>query len=362
MSRSSVVTYEHVRQACYEILAKGERPTRPTVQELLSTDRYVGQKGSNAVVQNHIQEFWSAMANTLQVPLRAVDGIPEAFVTIIDRALGDMVQVAKRLAEEDLREREAHLDRRSREMEATVQEANERAHESHQRRLRMESEIAALKMRIGGMEANLAESQKKLAEESQRVLEHQRTIDEKDAELVRQFSSLDAARLAIEQTNEHHRLETHRLLQQLDNERQTASKERRQQSEEVERARKDAATAREAFIALREDCAQLKAESVKASERLTAATAAMEILRSSLEKAEAQLSASERDLAVARVRHEVADQLRQEAAVRLNVQAEEIGQLRQEIENLTRRRVKGSSSEAARRSEAKTDANRADDA
>lgn len=60
MSRSSVVTYEHVRQACYEILAKGERPTRPAVQELLSTDRYVGQKGSNAVVQNHIQEFWSA--------------------------------------------------------------------------------------------------------------------------------------------------------------------------------------------------------------------------------------------------------------------------------------------------------------
>ncbi len=360
MSRSSVVTYEHVRQACYEILAKGERPTRPAVQELLSTDRYVGQKGSNAVVQNHIQEFWSAMANTLQVPVRTVDGIPEAFVTIIDRALGDMVQVAKRLAEEGLREREAHLDKRSREMEATVQEANERALESDQLRLRMESEVAALKMRIGDLEANLAECQRKLTEESHRVLEHQRTIDEKDAELVRQFSSLDAARLAIEQTNEHHRLETHRLLQQLDNERQAASKERRQQNEEVERARKDAATAREESIALREDCARLKGESAKACERLTEATASMETLRSSLEKAEAQLSISERDLAAVRVRHEMADQLRQEATVRLNVQAEEIGQLRQEIANLRRRRVKSrASEESSLRSKEETDAKRA---
>ena len=150
------------------------------------------------------------------------------------------------------------------------------------------------------------------------------------------------------------------MLQQLDNERQTATKERRQQNDEVERARKDAATAREAFIALREDCAQLKAESGKASEKLTAATAAMETLRSSLEKAEAQLSASERDLAVARVRHEVADQLRQEATVRLNVQAEEIGQLRQEIANLRRRSVKSRApEESALRSKEETDAKRA---
>lgn len=202
-------------------------------------------------------------------------------------------------------------------------------------------------------------SQKKLAEESLRVLEQQRTIDEKDAELVRQFSSLDAARLAIEQTNEHHRLETHRLLQQLDNERQTANKERRQQNDEVERARKDAATAREAFIALREDCTRLKAESVKACERLTEATASMETLRSSLEKAEAQLSISERNLAAVRVRHEMADQLRQEAMVKLNVQAEEIGQLRQEIANLRRRRVKSRApEESALRSKEETVAKR----
>lgn len=138
------------------------------------------------------------------------------------------------------------------------------------------------------------------------------------------------------------------------------SKERRQQNEEVERARKDAATAREEFIALREDCARLKGESVKACERLTEATASMETLRSSLEKAEAQLSISERDLAAVRVRHEMADQLRQEATVRLNVQAEEIGQLRQEIANLRRRRVKSrASEESSLRSKEETDAKRA---
>lgn len=86
----------------------------------------------------------------------------------------------------------------------------------------------------------------------------------------------------------------------------------------------------------------------------------METLRSSLEKAEAQLSISERNLAAVRVRHEMADQLRQEAMVKLNVQAEEIGQLRQEIANLRRRRVKSrASEESSLRSKEETDAKRA---
>ena len=61
---------DSVRRACYEILSRGERPSRPTVQDLLATDRYIGRKGGNELVQNLINDFWMSMSKTLQVPER----------------------------------------------------------------------------------------------------------------------------------------------------------------------------------------------------------------------------------------------------------------------------------------------------
>ena len=144
MSRDSGITFELVRQACYEILSRGERPSRPSVQELLATDRYVGQKGSHSVVQQHINDFWVSMGKTLQTSPRAVDGVPDAFVPIIDKALGEMVAVARQLALEDLAEREREIASRAQHMAIAVQEAHDTALAADQLRVRAEGELSAV--------------------------------------------------------------------------------------------------------------------------------------------------------------------------------------------------------------------------
>lgn len=336
MSRDSEVTFEIVSQACYEILSRGERPSRPSVQELLATDRYIGRKGSNDLVQKFINDFWARMAKTLQVPARTVDGVPEAFVSIIDKALGEMVAVARQLANVEFADRNAALDKRAQEMEASIRDARETALAADQLRVRAEGELSAVQARATELKASLVEAERKLADESRKVEAHQRTIDEKDAELRQQFASLEAANRALEQANEQHRQEAHRLMQQIDNERLAGRKEAQRLTEQLERSRGETAAAREESTALREEVARLKAEGVAAAASKATLEASLQDTKARLEGAETKLQAAQQEVTAMRARYETAEQHRQEATARSTSQAEELGELRRTNEHLER--------------------------
>ena len=334
MSRDSGVTFDHVRRACYEILSRGERPSRPTVQDLLATDRYIGRKGGNELVQNLINDFWMSMSKTLQVPERTVDGVPAAFVPVIDKALGDMVAVARQIAAEEMADRAAVLDARAREIESSIQEARDSALAADQLRVRAEGELSAVQSRANELKASLNEAERKLAEESGKVAAHQKTIEGKDAELQRQFASLEAANRTLEQATEQHRQETHRLMQQLDNERLASRKETQRLTDQLDRSREETAAVREDLAVLREEVGRLRAENV-------AGTAARKVLEDALTEAKVRLDdamtrlqAAQQEATTMRVRYETADKHRQEAVSRSTSQAEELGELRQAVEQL----------------------------
>lgn len=335
MSRDSGVTFDHVRRACYEILSRGERPSRPTVQELLATDRYIGRKGGNELVQNLINDFWTSMSKTLQVPERTVDGVPAAFVPIIDKALTEMVAVARQIAGDEMAERAAALDARAKNIEHSIQEARDSALAADQLRVRAEGELSAVQSRANELKASLIDAERKLDEESGKVAAHQRTIEEKDAELRRQFASLEVANRALEQVNEQHRQESHRLMQQLDNERQAARKESQRQADQLERSREENAAVREELAALREEVGRLRAEGAAAATAKRALDDLLANTKARLEDASTRLQVAQREVAEMRVRYETAELHRREAATRCTAQAEELGELRRTVEQLS---------------------------
>jgi chromosome segregation ATPase len=328
MSRDSDVTFDHVRQACYEILSRGERPSRPSVQELLASDRYIGRKGSNDLVQKFVNDFWKSMARTLQVTPRTVEGVPEAFVPIIDKALGEMVAVSRQLATDELADREAMLNKRAMAMEEALQEARDAAFGADQLRVRAEGELSSMQIRAGEIKDSLTEVERKLADETRKVELHQRTIDEKDAEIRRQFISLETANRSMEQANEHHRLESHRLMQQVDDERQAIRKEAQHFAEQLEKSRGETAAVREESAALREAIAGLKAENAAAVANMTSLTTSLKEAMARLELAASKLQAAQQEATMMRVRYETAEQHRQDVVARSTSQAEEVGELR----------------------------------
>jgi len=334
MSRDSGVTFDHVRRACYEILSRGERPSRPTVQELLSTDSYIGRKGGNELVQNLINDFWTSMSKTLQVPERTVDGVPAAFVPVIDKALGDMVAVARQIAAEEMADRAAALDARAREIESSIQEARDSALAADQLRVRAEGELSAVQSRANELKASLNEAERKLAEESGKVAAHQKTIEGKDAELQRQFATLEASNRTLEQATEQHRQETHRLMQQLDNERLASRKETQRLTDQLDRYREETSAVREDLAMLREEVGRLRAENVAGTAVRKALDDALMEAKVRLDEAMTRLQASQQEATTMRVRYETADQHRQEAVSRNTSQAEELGELRQAVEQL----------------------------
>lgn len=336
MSRDSGVTPDHVRQACYEILSRGERPSRPSVQELLATNRYVGRKGSNDLVQKFINDFWTSMAKTLKVPPRSVEGVPEAFVPVIDKALGEMVAVARQLAAQEFADREAELDNRAKAMEASIQEARDSVLVADQLRVRAEGELSAVQARATELKLSLTEAERKLADETRKVEAHQRSIDEKDVELRRQFASLETAHGALEQANERHRQEAHRLMQQLDNERQIARQEAQRLTEQMDRSRGETVVAREESTALREEIARLKAEGAAAAASKASLEASLKDANARFVGAETKLQAAQQEVTAMRVRYETAEQHRQEAVARSTSLADELRDLRRANEQLGR--------------------------
>jgi hypothetical protein len=144
MARESGVTYEAVRAACCELLATGQNPTRPAVQERLALPERLGFKGSNSVVQGFVTQFKAEMARLAGAPERTVAGIPDAYVAAQDRMLVEMVTIAREIATAELAEREAALEAARREMDAAIAAARTAAEGAEQLRLRAEGELTAV--------------------------------------------------------------------------------------------------------------------------------------------------------------------------------------------------------------------------
>lgn len=331
MSRDSAVTFEQVSKACFELLGRGERPARQSVQELLATDRYLGRKGSTDLVNKYINDFWASMAKTFQMPNRVVAGVPEAFVPIIDKALVEMVAVARQMATAELTEREDALDKRAKEMEASLQEARDSALAADQLRVRAEGELSAVQARATELKASLTEAERKLADETRKVEAHQRTIGEKDAELARQFAALEAAAEKLELANEAHRMEANRLMKQVDDERQAARRESQALRQQIETARSETDTVRRELSAQREENARIKAEAVAKNATIAAQATTIEGLKGKLAEAENAATKAQRDATILQVKFDTAEGLRKEAEGKCSRQAEEIGELRQAV-------------------------------
>ncbi len=334
MSRDSGITFDLIRRACFEILSRGERPSRPSVQDLLVTDRYLGQKGSNALVQKHINDFWGYMGQTLQLSPRSVDGVPEAFVPILDKALAEMVTVARQLAGQEFADKLAAFETRKGERAAAIQEARDNAALANQLRVRAEGELSALLSVVTDMKASLQDAEARMADEVRKNAAHQATIDEKDAEIRRQFAVLETANRALEQASEQHRAENHRLMQQLDDSRQAALKESLRLTAQVDRLQAETTGVRADLAAQREENVRLRAERVADEAVRSGLESALKELKEQVAAREAELQNGKREIAVLRVRFETAEDQRRDAVARNQEQAADLGRLGETMRHL----------------------------
>lgn len=335
MNRDVGVPFEQVRRACFAIMAEGQRPSRPAVQELLARSDYIGRKGSNEAVQRHITDFWASMGKTMQIPDRGVEGVPDEFVAIFDAALREMVVVARQSAQKSLADKELALDQRATAMDKAIQEAHDVAQAADQLRLRAEGELLSAHTLVNELKANLASTERKLADEAGKVAAHQKTIDEKDAEIRRQYVSIETAHRAAADANEQHRAELNRLMQQVDNERQANRKEIVRVSLQLDRARELHAAGQTESAALREEVGRLRAELHSASVARQVLEAAERDANVALAEKTQRLQAAEQELAVMRTRFETTEQQRIDADHRIQLQAEEVGELRKSLEHAT---------------------------
>ena len=324
---SSNVDYQSVRRACCELMGRGERPVRLNVQELLLTPEYLGHKGSNAVVQGYINDFWVEVGHRLNKPPRTVADVPDAFVAILDKALIDMIAAARKIAEDGLESQKTELAEQAQRMEHAIQAARDAATVAEQLRLRAEGERHVLQQRANELRADLESAAQKLSDASSRNDAQTRLIEEKDAEIRQQFMALENASRTLEQNNEQHRQETHRLMQQIDNERQEAHKERRRQNEQLDRLRNDIEAVRQELAIQREARVRLNVENDALTQRLHDAHARCQA-------AEEQSQQQQQILATLQIRHATVEEQRQAATLQLGVQQEEIAGLRQHIAQL----------------------------
>ena len=320
----SNVDYLSVRRACCELMAQGERPARPNVQVLLATPEYLGHKGSNAIVQGYINDFWVEVGERISAPPRTVADIPDAFVAIIDKALVDMVAAAQKIAEDGLASQRMELEAKERAMEEAVRHARDAALASEQQCLRAEAERDVLNTRCNEIRGDLDGANALVSEERQKNEGLAKAIEEKDAEIRRQFDALETSTRSIEQLGEQYRTETHRLMKQVDDERQLSLRERLRSGEEIEQLRKEIASVRHELGVQREDRVRLATENESLTERL--AEMAARCL-----SAEDRANQHQQAVAVLQVRQELAESQRQEWERLIKEQSERIGDLQERL-------------------------------
>ena len=320
----SNVDYQTVRLACCALLAQGERPARPNVQSLLATPEYLGHKGSNAIVQGYINDFWVEVGERISAPPRTVADIPDAFVAIIDKALVDMVAAAQKIAEDGLASQRRELEAKEQAMDEAVRHARDAALASEQQCLRAEAERDVLITRCNEIRGDLDGANVLVAEERQKNEGLARVIEEKDAEIRRQFDALETSTRSIEQLGEQYRTETRRLMKQVDDERQLSLRERQRSGEEIEQLRKEVASVRHDLGVQREDRVRLATENESLTERL--AEMAARCL-----SAEDRANQHQQDVTVLQVRQGVADSQRQALERLIKEQSARIGELQERL-------------------------------
>ncbi len=330
MSQDSNVTYEVVRRACAELLGRGEKPSRPSVQALLVRDDYLGHKGSNAVVQKLINGFWSEVGDRLKAPPRIVADVPEPYVATIDKALADMVTISRQIADEEMATREAALTERQTEMQAQVQAARDLAAAADQSRLRAEGERNALEARLREQAAELAQSRKDVQAGQEREARLTADVRERDTQIKHLDAAVVAAKEAAAAAQAQHEAEVRRLLVQVDEARQNAIREAaavKALNARVNTLDQELATARAQLDA---SAGQITALRKGINEKAAKITEQ----EGQLSAKDAELSALNRKLLTIEVQVDAANQQRTVAEGRLAAQTEELGRLRGQIEAL----------------------------
>jgi chromosome segregation ATPase len=339
VSQYANLTYEVVRQACSDILGRGEKPSRVAVQKLLETEDYLGHKCSNEVVQKYVNMFWESLGKTLKEAPRTLVGVPDAYVAVMDKALVEMVAASRTIVEGEYAERAADLKVRTEEMAAAIEEARQSAQIADQLRLRAEGERNALQSNVAELKENISSLNLQLTERTRQNAELTSTINEKAVEIRHLSESIGAAKQVLEQTNEQHRLEVNRLLKQVDDERQAGQKEARKlttlnetQSAEIEAMRGELTGQREDNIRMKTENDGLSAvnarqlmESNQAKERLSSV--------------EATHRETQQEVIELRVRYQMAEQIRQEYAQKNAALSETLGESRNFAEQLQKELV-----------------------
>lgn len=328
--RGDAVTYEDVRKACCAIISEGDGPSRPKVQEKLLAS--IGRKGSHSVVQGFINEFWAETSDRMNKATRYVADVPEEFVSILDRALAEMVAASRKILEGEISERSNALDAKENEWKAAVQQANDAAANAEQLRLRTEGELNGMQAVVTDLRVVLRATEDKLSEESRKGEGLQLIIESKDAELTRQFESLAAAGLKLEQANESHQLEVRRLMKQVDDERQAAKQEAQRLNRQLDATREDAEAVRKELAAQREENARLKAEHGAQASTLASQAKLLSDLNQRIETATNEARNASHELTAMRVRYDTAESIRQQVSQQCTSQAEELGNLRRMVE------------------------------
>ena len=320
--RAEPITYEDVREACGRLLAGGEGPSRPKVQDLLAVR--IGRRGSNSIVQAFINKFWEEAAERMKKPIRPVADIPDDCVAILDEALVKMLDVARRITATQFIDREEDLARRISQWQAAVQEAQDTAVASDQLRLRAEGELNAQTGLVAELRERLAGMEEKWSAECRRADALAQTVAAKDAELQRQFSALEERHQRIEQISEFHRQEAQRLMQQIDAERQEARKELGKLEKKLDAVRSAAQTASEENLAARSENNALRRE-------LESSLRARDQQDQRLKRADEELMAARtvaNELAAMRARFEISEQHRRESVKLSDALSAELTELR----------------------------------
>ena len=339
MSQYANLTYEVVRQACSDLLGRGDKPSRLAVQKLLETEDYLGHKGSNEVVQKYVNMFWEALGKTLKEAPRTLVGVPDAYVAVMDKALVEMVAASRTIVEGEYAEREADLKVRTEEIAAAIEEARQSAQIADQLRLRAEGERNALQSNVAELKENISSLNLQLTEQTRQNVELTSTINEKAVEIRHLSEAIGAAKQVLEQTNEQHRLEVNRLLKQVDDERQAGQKEARKlntlnetQGAEIEALRGELTGQREDNIRMKTENAGLSAVNAR---QLTESNQAKERLSS----VEATHRETQQEVIELRVRYQMAEQIRQEYAQKNAALSETLGESRNFAEQLQKELV-----------------------
>lgn len=244
-----------VRRACHELLAEGKNPSRPLVQELLAREDYIGRKGSNSLVQRLINEWRQDVGAQLTRPTRSVEGVPEEFVSKMDGLLAEMMALARKMVVEEFDDQRRLLEKEREDIRSAIDQAE-------QLRLRTEGELTGIQGTISEMRDHARQQLDEIEKLRQQLKNSDVILKGKESEigyLTSQCSELQKQlvqvtnnatsasanhQAEIERQTHASGLERARLMQQLDDAKQTAKREVQSLQDGMRNAQSEAAEAR----------------------------------------------------------------------------------------------------------------------